>query len=165
MSLEPREGEVQILLLSDDEVKEKCLRFPKGALPGTAVDGYLTLRGTRGGADVRGCRYGAADGETAVRGHSELVKKVNGSAPAEEIEALVKPISWWRYLPKAGWASWLQVVVALVVAGAAIFGLIETLLNSEASPFLRYGGFGLGVVAAAAVFFAAATNALTIKCK
>jgi hypothetical protein len=165
MSLKLREGEGQIFLLSDDEVKEKCLRFPKGALPNTTVDGYLTLRGTGGETIVRGHRYGAADGETAVRGHSELVKKVNGSAPAEEIEALVKPISWLRYLPRAGWLSWLQVVVALVVAGAAIFGLIETLLDSEASTFLRYGGFGLGVVAATVVFFAAAANALTIKCK
>jgi hypothetical protein len=165
MSLEPGEGEKQIFLLSDDEVKEKCLQFPKGALLDKAVDGYLTLRGPRGKAAVRGYRSGAADGDRAVRGHSKLVKKVNGSAPAEELEALVKPISWWRYLPTASWTSWLQVVVALVVVGAAIFGLTETLLNSEASTFLRYGGFGFGVLAAAAAFFAAAANALTIKCK
>jgi len=165
MSLEPRDGEMQITLLSDDKVKTRCLRFPQGALPDTAVDGYLTLRGTGGKTVVRGCRFGAAEGARAVRGHSELVKKVNGSASAEELEALIKPIGWWRYLPRAGWASWLQVVVALVVLGAAAFGLTETLLNSEASTFVRYGGFGLGVLAAAAVFIAAAANALRIKCE
>lgn len=165
MSLQPKDGEKQIVLLSDDKVKKKCLQFPNGALPGAAVDGYLTLRGTGGKTVARGCRLGTAEGARAVRGHSELVKRVNGSASAEELKALVKPIDWWQYLPRAGWMSWLQVVVALVVVGATVFGLAEALLTSEAPILVRDGGFGLGVLAAAAAFIAAAVNALTIKCE
>lgn len=165
MSLEPREGEKQITLLSNDKVKKKCLQFPEGALPGTAVDGYLILRGTGGKTVVRGYRSGTADGARAVRGHSTVVKKVNGSASAEELNALIKQIGWWRYLPRAGWTSWLQVAAALVVLGAAVFGLTETLLSSEASTFVKDGGFGFGVLAAAAAFIAVAVNALTIKCE
>ncbi|HWO82431.1 MAG TPA: hypothetical protein VNM38_01410 [Solirubrobacterales bacterium] len=163
MSLEPRDAELRITLISDDEVKKKCLRFAKGALPTTPVDGYLSLRGKGGKAVVRGYRSGTADGDRGVRGHSKLVKKVNGSASAEELKALIEPIGWWRYLPRAGWRSWLQVLVALVVLGAAAFALAEKLFNSEASTFVRYGVFGFGVLAAAAAFVAAAAKALRIK--
>lgn len=165
MSLEPQEGETRITLLADDKVKKKCLRFPKGALPSTTVDGYLILRGKRGKTVVRGYRYGTADGAKAVRGHSKVVKKVNGSASAEELTALIKPIGWWRYLPRAGWTSWLQLVTALVVLGAAVFALAETLLTSDAPTLVKDGGFGLGALAAAAAFLASAGNALTISCE
>lgn len=165
MGLELKKGETTITLLANDEVKDNCLKFSAGAVPDFTADGYLALRGTGGTAIVRGYRSGIADGDGAVRAHSAMVEKVNGAACAEELTAAIREVRWWRYLPHAGLTSWIQVLVALVVLGAALFGLIELLLTSEAPTWVRDGVIGFGALAAMAAFIAAAVNALSIKCR